>query len=408
MNSSWVKSLLVITPLSAVLTLSSCGSSPTPQSASPPSASPSPLAAEGSPFSPTGNLVHAREFHTATLLADGTGLVAGGGKYEAYCTAGTDFAELYDPVLGSFALTSSMTDRRYAQTSTLLQNGKVLITGGFSFDKSACFDAGTSPPLMSAELYDPSSGSFAPTGSMSEARGLHTATLLSTGKVLIVGGGNTGGGRPPFAGDGSATAEVYDPATGTFTPTANMSTARIGHTATLLLDGKVLVAGGITSGSSGSPLATAELYNPLTGTFTVVATMTATRAGHTATLLRDGKVLISGGFTDATLGAAGVGTDTAEIYDPAKATFLPTNKPMVVGRWAHTATLLPDGTVLLVGGGSSVAETYSPSDGSFSAIGLDESDRLGHTATLLKNGSVLIIGGFDYGKGPLTTAELYR
>lgn len=81
---------------------------------------------------------------------------------------------------------------------------------------------------------------------------------------------------------------------------------------------------------------------------------------------------------------------------------------MEVGRWAHTATLLPDGTVLLVGGGSSVAETYSPSDGSFSAIGLDESDRLGHTATLLKNGSVLIIGGFDYGKGPLTTAELYR
>ena len=494
MNSSWIKSLLVTMPLSAVLTLSGCGSSPTAPSVSPPSSPPStaessvvamPAAAtilpgqsqqfvaqvsglsdktvtwqvEGSgggtitstglytapsatgvytviatssaganysaaalvlvtakpsPFSPTGNLVYGREFHTATLLADGTVLVAGGGEYEAYCTAGSDFAELYDPVSGSFALTSSMTDRRYAQTSTLLQNGKVLITGGFSFDKSACFNAGTSPPLISAELYDPSSGSFAPTGSMSEARGLHTATLLSTGKVLIVGGGNGGGGRPPFAGDGSATAEVYDPATGTFTPTASMSTARIGHTATLLLDGKVLVAGGITSGSSGSlvthtfPLATAELYDPVTGTFTVVATMTVPRAGHTATLLRDGNVLISGGFTDSTLGAAGVGTGTAEIYDPAKATFLPTNKPVVLGRWAHTATLLPDGTVLLVGGGSSVAETYSPPDGSFSAIGLDESDRLGHTATLLKNGSVVIIGGFDYGKGPLTTAELYR
>jgi hypothetical protein len=356
------------------------------------------VTAKPSPFSPTGNLVHEREFHTATLLAGGTVLVTGGGKDEAYCTAGSDFAELYDPVSGSFALTSSMVDRRYAQTSTLLQNGKVLITGGFSFD------AGTSPPLISAELYDPPNGSFAPTGSMSEARGAHTATLLSSGRVLIVGGGNTGGGEPPFAGDGSATAEVYDPSTETFTPTGNMSTARIGQTATLLLDGKVLIAGGITSGSSSSPLATAELYDPITGSFTVATTMTAPRAGHTATLLPDGKVLVTGGFTDSTL----VGTDTAEIYDPAKASFLGTNKHMAVGRWAHTATLLPDGSVLLVGGGSSVAETYSPSDGSFSPIGLDESDRLGHTATLLKNGSIVIIGGFDYGKGPLTTAELYQ
>ena len=118
------------------------------------------VTAKPSPFSPTGNLVHARQFHTATLLADGTVLVAGGGTYEAYCTAGSDFAELYNPALGSFAPTSPMIDRRYAQTSTLLQNGKVLIAGGFSFDKSACFDAGTSPPLMSAELYDPSDGSL--------------------------------------------------------------------------------------------------------------------------------------------------------------------------------------------------------------------------------------------------------
>ena len=482
MNSSWIKSLLVIMPLSAVLTLSGCGSSSRPMNAAVTPAvglsiAPNAIAVvpgasqvftatvvgladskvkwtvqgsgggtitstglytapsatgvytviatssadanyraaavvlvttkPSSPFSATGNLVHGREFHTATLLPDGTVLVAGGAIEAApYCLAGTDFAELYNPVSGSFALTSSMTDHRYAQTSTLLPNGKVLIAGGFSFDEPDCIGPDTSPPLISAELYDPSSGSFAPTGSMSEARGLHTATLLPTGKVLIVGGGNMGGGRPPFAGDGSATAEVYDPATGTFTPTANMSTARIGHTATLLLDGRVLIAGGITSGSS-SPLATAELYDPIIGAFTVVRTMTAPRAGHTATLLPDGKVLITGGFTDSTLGAAGIGTDTAEIYDPAKATFLPTNKPMVVGRWAHTATLLPDGTVLLVGGGTPVAETYSPSDGSFSAIGLDESDRLGHTATLLKNGSVVIIGGFDYGTGPLTTAELY-
>jgi hypothetical protein len=360
------------------------------------------VTAKSSPFSPTRNLVHQRQFHTATLLADGRVLVAGGSESEPDCTAGSDFAELYNPASRSFAPTSSMTDRRYAQTSTLLQNGKVLITGGFSFDASDCSDAGTSPPLMSAELYDPSDGSFAPTGSMSEARGAHTATLLPSGKVLIVGGGNTGGGVPPFAGDGSATAEVYDPATGTFTPTGNMSTARIGQTATLLLDGRVLIAGGIRSTPFGSSLATAELYDPITGSFTVAATMTVPRAGHTATLLPDGKVLVTGGFTHSTL----VGIDTAEIYDPATASFLATNKPMAAGRWAHTATLLPDSTVLLFGGeslDSLVAETYSPSDGSFSAVGVDDSDRIGHTATLLKNGSVLIIGGVDS-----TAAELFQ
>ena len=354
------------------------------------------VTAKPSPFSPTGNLVHERSFHSATLLANGKVLVAGGLNTDK-CPEGSNFAELYNPALGSFASTSSMADSRFAHTSTLLQNGKVLITGGFSYN-GECVDQ--SPPLMSAELYDPSTSSFSLTGSMNEARGAHTATLLSSGKVLIAGGGN-GGGRPPFDGDGSATAEVYDPATGTFTPTGNMSGPRIGQTATLLLDGRVLIAGGITSGSS-SPLATTELYDPITGSFTGAATMTAPRAGHTATLLPDGKVLVTGGLTDSTL----VGTDTAEIYDPRKASFLATNMPMAAGRWSHTATLLPDSTVLLFGGDSLdsfVAETYNPADGSFSAVGVDDSDRTGHTATLMKDGRVLIIGGVDS-----AAAELYQ
>jgi hypothetical protein len=125
---------------------------------------------------------------------------------------------------------TSKFQQRFAGPGNVRSCSVPLVNGGFSFDASACSDLGTLPPLISAELYDPSSGSFSPTGSMSEARGAHTATLLSSGKVLVVGGGNTGGGRPPFAGGGSATAEVYDPATETFTPTANMSTARIGQT----------------------------------------------------------------------------------------------------------------------------------------------------------------------------------
>lgn len=472
MSSSWIKSFLVITPLSAVLTLSGCGSSPTPQSVSLPPASPpsaagssvvvTPAAAsvlpgqsqqfmaqvsglsdktvtwqvEGSgggtitsaglytapsatgvytvmatssaganystaavvlvtakpsPFSSTGNLVHERVFHTATLLADGKVLVAGGLNTNG-CDV-NDSAELYDPASRSFAPTSSMVEPRFFQTSTLLQNGRVLITGGDSFNFE-CSDLDTSPQLTSAELYDPFSGSFTPTGSMSEARAGHTAILLPSGKVLIVGGNKSDGG--------AATAEVYDPTSGTFTPTLNMSTARIGPTSTLLLDGRVLITGGISSESTSPRLATTELYDPLTGAFTVAATMTLPRVGHTATLLPDGKVLVTGGSTDSTPG----GSDAAEIYDPAKASFVATNKPMVVGKLAHSATLLADNSVLLIGGDSSdsfVAEAYSPSDGSFSAVGVDASDRNGHTATLLKNGNVLIIGG-----RASATAELYQ
>jgi hypothetical protein len=347
------------------------------------------VTAKPSPFSPTGNLVHGRRFHTAALLADGKVLVAGGLNTNG-CDA-NDFAELYDPASRSFAPTSSMISPRYSQTATLLQDGKVLITGGDA-SNFECSDLDTSPQLTSAELYDPSSGSFTPTGSMSEARSGHTATLLPSGNVLIVGGNTSGGGD---------TAEVYDPTTETFTPTANMAAERIGPTVTLLLDGRALIAGGRTPDSS-SPLTTTELYDPITGSFTVAATMTSARAGHTATLLPDGKVLVTGGFTDSTL----VGTATAEIYDPASASFRATNKPMVVERSAHTATLLPDSTVLIVGGDnldSFVAETYSPSDGSFSAVGVDDSDSTEHTATLLKNGSVLIIGGVES-----ATGELYQ
>ena len=352
-------------------------------------------------FSPTGDLNHGRQFHTATLLANGKTLVAGGGVYEAYCFAGIDSAELYDPTLGSFALTGTMANRRYAQSSALLQNGEVLITGGFSFDSSACFDDGTSPALASAELYDPASGSFAPTGPMAEARGAHTATPLLNGKVLIAGGGKIGGNYPPFTGDGSATAEVYDPGTGSFASTGNMTIARVGQTATLLANGQVLVTGGLTTADA-NPVAGAELYDPLSGAFTATGHMTVGRAGHTATLLQDGTVLIAGGFTDTTL----AGADTAEIYDPAAGSFLATKGSMAVARLSHTATRLPNGKVLLVGGGSLLAEIYDPLAGSFSPSAVTESERSGHSATLLQNGNVIVIGG-DIFEPSYTTAELY-
>jgi hypothetical protein len=171
-----------------------------------------------------------------------------------------------------FVFTGSMTDGRYLHTATLLNNGMVLITGGVH--------------LASAELYNPATGTFSITGSMTTARYGHTATLLNNGMVLITGGQSSTGY--------SASAELYNPATGTFTGTAGpMTTGRSFHTATLLNNGMVLITGGY---SGSSFLASAELYNPATGTFSITGSMTTGRSNHTATLLNNGMVLITGGF----------------------------------------------------------------------------------------------------------------
>jgi hypothetical protein len=191
-------------------------------------------------FSPTGSLVTARFGETVTLLQDGRVLIAGGDN------AGT--AELYDPRTGLFSPTGSMTAvRDGGHTATLLSDGRVLIAGGSQPDGSSGFKA-----LASAELYDPATGKFTATGSMSTAHLDHTAMLIAGGRVLVAGGTN-----------GSmwlASAELYDPATGKFSPTGSMATARNGYTATLLADGRVLIAGG--GNDTSAYLASAELYQP--------------------------------------------------------------------------------------------------------------------------------------------------
>lgn len=316
-----------------------------------------------------------RRDHTSVLLPSAKVLVAG------YLTS---TAELYDPNTGQFTPAGTMHFLHgQGLTGTLLKNGTVLIVGG------------TYAP-SGAELYDPVSGQFTTTGSTVSPHSYHTATLLNDGTVLVAGGLN--------GGQSSSSAEIYNPTTGRFTSTASMGTAREGQTATLLPDGRVLVAGGVnTSSGAATALNTAELFDPASGTFSPTShPMAVERYAHYAVLLGTGQVLVGGGFPDI----------SAELFDPVANTFALTGI-MTVARGAATATLLASGQVLVAGGftgqGPAVtntAELYDPGTGTFTATGSMNTPREEHAATALFDGRVLVTGGFD-GTTDLSSAELY-
>jgi N-acetylneuraminic acid mutarotase len=335
------------------------------------------------------SMATARAAHTATLLNNGDVLVAGGGN-----TATLSSAELYDPAANSWSPAASMATSRQDHTATLLNNGTVLIVGGSD---------NNTVPLASAELYDPVKNAWSSGGSMATPRDSFTATLLGNGDVLATGGGDLSNPNNPV---GLSSAELYDPTTNAWSAAASMSAARIGNTATLLGNGKVLVTGGYTGGALGSLLATAELYDPAANTWSPAASMAIPRFAAAATLLADGKVLVTGG-----LSLTGVAT-TAELYDPASNTWS-SAASMTTARYGHLMTLLKDGTVLVTGGNDSAntaiasAELYDPTSNSWSSAGSMATARITQTATLLANGNVLVTGGGDQNQKPLASAELY-
>lgn len=315
---------------------------------------------------------------------------------------------------------------REQHTATLLKNGKVLVVGGWNVDTDELYDAATgrftatgnlaSAPrwdhsatllpngkvliaggvssdslhvitLFDAELYDPVSGTFSSTGSFTIGKVTgFSSTLLANGRVLFAG----------MSGGGDGTSELYDPTSGTFSATGSLVTMRRGHTATLLPDGRVLLTGGTDNNTN--YLASAELYDPTTGTFNATGSLSDARVDHTATLLPNGKVLVVGGhFVDRLLASA-------ELYDPATGRFTHAGQ-LVTGRYGHIATILKNGKVLIAGGVGADGylasiELYNPATGTFKSAGRLIAGCNHRTATLLENGKVLIVGGDN-------TAEIY-
>jgi hypothetical protein len=334
-------------------------------------------------FVATGSMATPRSYHTATLLNNGIVLVAGGFDMKGAPLAS---AELYDPAAKAFrSAANNMPNKAAGHTATLLSNGKVLMVGGGN---------------SSSELYDPTANSFSSAGGIGGQRSYHTATLLGNGKVLIAGGSDN-------SGKTTNTAILYDPSTGSYLSTGSMTAARDFHTATLLTTGpnagKVLIAGG-RSGSSGNYtyLSSAELYDPSLGAFNAIpAAMTAARYAHTATVL-NGQILIAGGAAPSSL-------NSAELYDPSAGAFTAAGF-MATPRRNFTAFPFENAIVVAGGlnGSTPLASVEMDINSTFQSAGNMTSARAGHTATVLSSGAVLIAGGTATSGGSIANAEVLQ
>jgi N-acetylneuraminic acid mutarotase len=340
-----------------------------------------------------GTLVDSRHDHTATLLPDGRVLVVGGLQERTAGNPGLASVEVYDPVSGTWSITGFLNSGRTHHTAGLLPDGTVLVTGGKGdYSGSA---------LASVEIYDPISGTWKSAPPLSVPRYGHSATRLADERVLVAGG-RFGSGTT----DIHSSAEIYNPVSKTWTATGSLNTPRESHSATLLSDGRVLLIGGYNQ----SWLGTAEIFDPLSGVWSeITAPLACHGVAHTATLMCDGKVFVVGGACES--GTPGILNKT-EIYDPTTSAWKATADLPAV-REAHTATLLNNGMVLVVGGDNGNIPRYDSgliydpaSDGWYSTGSLVVGRR-NHTATLLDNGVVLVMGGWSDTTTHIDSAEKY-
>lgn len=293
---------------------------------------------------------------------------------------------------GNFSPAASLATPRYMHSATLLTNGKVLVAGGFHIPNS-----GGDFTLASTELYDPVSDTWSPAGSLAIARSLHTATLLPNGKVLVVGGYNW------ITGTTYASAELYDQAADSWSSAGDMSVARQYFTTTLLRNGKVLVVGGMDAAGITS---SADIYDPTSNSWSSAASLATARFLHNATLLANGKVLVTGGRTGTP------SLTSAELYDPITNTWSQTGS-LTTARSGHSSNILPSGKVVVTGGDNETglvasAELYDPVNETWSSAGNLSVARTGHSSitTLLPTAMVIVSGGYDL-TSAYANAEMY-
>ncbi|MEO7455109.1 MAG: kelch repeat-containing protein [Gemmatimonadaceae bacterium] len=319
-----------------------------------------------------------RAMHTATRLRDGRVLIVGGGSP----ATGVASAELFDPVTRTFKVLP-VSAGRLGHTATLLPDGTVLVVGG---------GYGAAQTTRTAEIFDPATSAFRVTGAPVVPRTDHAAVLLKNGKVLLAGGDVSGVGATP-----TERAELYDPASGRFTSTGSMRTARRPYGVTVTADGMVLVAGGTSTGKR--IIGDAELYDPSTGTFSAIAGLHHAREKHTAALLRDGRVLIAGGSDGQ---EAKDLLASSEIFDPRTGQFT-AGPTLTVARHKIVSAAMTNGSVL-VAGGSELAEIYDAATGRFQRIsGAGDTERLYPAVVSLGDGSVMISGGYTRGGAQAST-----
>jgi len=337
-------------------------------------------------WTPTGSLITARYDAAIVKLQNGKVLAVGGIDSSGHATAS---AELYDPATGVWSSTGSMSaPHGDGLISELLQDGRVLVVGG---------DVPGVGGVKTAELYDPNTGTWSQTGSMNTNHTGGNGVILADGKVLVADGLDA-------SSQMLGTSELYDPATGVWTPSGSMQIPRDAGPMTLLQNGNVLMSAGYIWGASQSD---SELYDPTSGTWTPTSPLNIRRSGHYAQLLQNGKVLIFGGNTDSNAGMQ----SSAELYDPATDTWSMTGS-MSVPRESGASVVLPSGKVLTIDGwsGSSVmnsAETYDPATGIWSPAASPGYSLTDFNAVLLDNGQVLLAGGAGAAGGAVSGAELY-
>jgi N-acetylneuraminic acid mutarotase len=332
-----------------------------------------------------GALGQSRALHEATVLADGRVLITGGDDGSHFL----DTAELFDPLSAQWSPTGSMGTRRSGPAGVLLRDGRVLVAGG------------NGPGSSSTELFDPPSGTWTTVERMIHGRTGHSATPLADGTVLIVGG--IGGIGAAASSAHTQPAEVYDPAGGTWTATGPMAFNRVGHTATLLSDGRVLVAGG-TSQSGGQPRSSSEIYDPKDKTWTPNGDLPAERTNHTAVKLRDGSVIVAGGT-----GLGGSSMTSVDRLDPATGQWAAAGE-LEIGFTFGRSALLCDGTVLFAGGqsdGEDRAQIYDPRNGLVTASATLVARHAFGTLTVLQDGRALLAGGYGPDGTAVGVAELF-